>query len=92
MPTTETNIAAVFPFPTLSPLATIGTTPSYTSLTIAQRELTANAYSVRTPDGTGIHGHIVLVTSPAQFATLTAPLLPSPEVSCILHLIILALS
>lgn len=62
---------SIFPFPTISPIATIGTTPSYTTLTIAQRELTANAYSVRSADGTGLHGHIVLVTSPADFITLT---------------------
>lgn len=61
------SVESVFPYP----IATVGTTPSYTTLTIAQRELTANAFSIRTPDGTGIHGHVVLVTTPAAFATLT---------------------
>ena len=69
---TTDNISSLFPFPTLSPIATIGTTPSYTTLTIAQRELTANAFAIRSNDGTGMHGHCVLVTSPAAFVTLTA--------------------
>lgn len=68
---TASDSKSAFPFPTISPIATIGTTPSYTTLTIAQRELTANAYSVQSYDGTGLHGHIVLVTSPAAFAVLT---------------------
>ena len=69
--TATDSITSGFPFPTISPIATIGTTPSYTTLTIAQRELTANAFTVRTADGTGLHGHIVLVTTPAAFVTLT---------------------
>ena len=72
--TATTTIAAIvsgFPHPILTPIATMTTEPTYSTLRITQTQLNANAASVHSNTRDGIHGHIVLMLPPPEFAVLT---------------------
>ena len=69
-PASTGTVASSFPHPTLTPIATSTTEPTYSTLRIAQTQLNANATSIHSNAGDGIHGHIVLVLPPAEFAVL----------------------
>jgi hypothetical protein len=64
----EPTSVITFPTPVLTPV--VGK-PTNTSLKLLQRELNANAMSVSSNRGGGIHGHLSLTISPAEFQALT---------------------
>lgn len=68
---TPASIVAGFPIKTLSLLATAGVSiPTFSTLTILQRELNDNAASVHSNLGDGNSGHLVLTYPPVDFAAL----------------------
>lgn len=76
-------VTSTFPYVVLSPVATTTTQPTYHSIQIAQRELNANAASVHSIGGSGLHGHLALtITDDAYFLLAgiqyDAPELPDP--------------
>ena len=66
-----TSIAANFPRPVLTPVATPTVPPTFLTLAIAQKELNANAASVHFTGNSGRHGHLALTTSPEAYLALT---------------------
>jgi hypothetical protein len=80
MTTSTTTITANFPFPHLTPIATDNTPPTHSTLQLLQRQLNANAISVHSNHGGGLHGHLTLVVSPIRYTQLTgnAPAFPPP--------------
>jgi hypothetical protein len=64
------TIVDSFPISELSVIGDKNTQPTYHSLLTAQKELNTNAASIDTPQGTGIHGLLVLTMQPADFATM----------------------
>jgi hypothetical protein len=65
------SIAANFPRATLTPVASLTVPPSFLSLSIAQKELNANAASVHSMGGSGRHGHLALTITPEAYLALT---------------------
>ena len=64
---TTTPISTIlpgFPFPVLTPI--VGT-PTYDSIKVLRRQLTANSSSVYSTRGDGISGHLILVLSPQDY-------------------------
>jgi hypothetical protein len=55
----------------ISPIATSRARPSYASLQQAQSELNGNAASVHTNLGGGLHDHLTLAISEAEYLTLS---------------------
>lgn len=81
MASTDSSITATFPHVVLSTVATLTSQPTYQSIQIAQRELNANAASVHSVEGGGLHGHLALTITAAAYLALTgvqfdAPVLP----------------
>jgi hypothetical protein len=66
-----TTAIAAFPFPDLLRIGELSSPPTYTTLLKCQSQLNANSSAVDTPEGTGIHGHIVLTLTPGEFYALT---------------------
>jgi hypothetical protein len=76
--TTVNKILESFPLHGLSPI--VGE-PYYQSITKLHRSLKANAASVPTALDVGLIGHLALVLSPKDYATISAdafPALPTP--------------
>jgi hypothetical protein len=74
-------VLSSFPFRTITPIATGGTSiPTHASLQLAQRQLNANAQSIFTMAGTGLHGHLVLTMAPIPFLAMTAGVAHPPPV------------
>ena len=65
-------------FPILA-LSRITGTPTYENLKTLNEELNANATSIVTTQGGGVHGHLALTVSPAVYATLSETLFKVPE-------------
>jgi hypothetical protein len=70
---------APFPKSILSPLdCSSGSVPDNTSITLLEKELYANAKSIYSRLGTGVHGHLFLVTNAPTYMRLTGA--PAPAV------------
>jgi hypothetical protein len=65
------KILNIFPNKTLTRVTELHSEPNYSTLAKLQRELNSNASSNKTTKGTGIHGHLVLTVSNAEFRRLT---------------------
>ena len=74
---TASVITASFPTLKLSPISTATNPPTYATLRAAQTQLNANAASIPSHGGDGLHGHISLTLSATDYAVLSAvPFLP----------------
>ena len=74
---TASVITASIPTLKLTPISTTTNTPTYATLRAAQTQLNANAASIPSHGGDGLHGHVALTLSPADYAILSAiPFLP----------------
>jgi hypothetical protein len=60
-----------FPHKVLDPIATDTTAPSYASLLLAQRQLSANASAIPSLNGGGAHGHMALTLTAEAYAELS---------------------
>lgn len=60
-----------FPFSVITPIAEGSADPTFASLQLAQSQLNANARSVHTSAGTGLHGHMVLTMQPDIYLATT---------------------
>ncbi|EEC46594.1 predicted protein [Phaeodactylum tricornutum CCAP 1055/1] len=69
-PTADFTISD-FPHKVLAPIATDTTAPSYSSLLLAQRQLSANASAIPSLNGGGAHGHMALTLSAEAYAELS---------------------
>jgi hypothetical protein len=72
-------ITVSFPKPTLTAIATTTQAPTYSTISIAQRELNGNAASIHSNGGDGRNGHLSLTISPAACYLLVThgiPFLP----------------
>lgn len=72
-----------FPTPVLTPTATLTCPPTFQSLQLVQKELNANATSVYSNRGGGLHGHLTLtIPAPAYLAlagvAFLVPAVPGP--------------
>jgi hypothetical protein len=77
--TSEAAFLATFPAPTLTPIGTVTTQPTYLTIETAQRELNANAISVHSYDGGGLNGHLALTLTPAAYLAIAGvPYVPPP--------------
>jgi hypothetical protein len=72
------SVAATFPFPTLTKFATTFQPPTHATLQVLQRELNANAMSVHSNDGGGLHGHLTLTITPVRYLAVTGAVFPIP--------------
>ena len=68
------SLTASFPNPILSPIATVTTPPTYATLRLAQTQLNANATTVPSYAGDGIHGHLALTLSPSAYLVISGGL------------------
>jgi hypothetical protein len=68
-----TSITANFPFLELTPFADDRHPPIFSTLRTLQRELNANATSVHSNDGGGLHGHLTLTVTPARYLQIAGP-------------------
>ena len=77
---TAASITASFPNPILSAIATVTSPPTYATLRLAQTHLNANATTVPSYAGDGIHGHLALTLTPAAYLLVSGniPFIP-PE-------------
>jgi hypothetical protein len=66
-PLTAAAITASFPHPILHPIATITSPPTYATIRAAQTQLNANATTVPSYAGDGIHGHLALTLKTADY-------------------------
>lgn len=64
---TAASITASFPNPIISPIATVTSPPTYATIRLAQTQLNANATTVPSYAGDGIHGHLALTLLPAAY-------------------------
>ena len=64
------SITANFPYPILTPFASERSPPNHASLLNLQRELNANAMSVHSHKGGGLHGHLALTVTAARYHEL----------------------
>ena len=71
-------ITVSFPKPTLTIIATTTQAPTYSTISIAQRELNGNAASIHSNGGDGRNGHLSLTISPTDYLLVTngIPFLP----------------
>lgn len=68
---TDNNIASGFPYPTLTPVVPEGSHyPTYATLRRLQQEINANAMTIHSHRGGGLHGHLVLTVTPAVYLAL----------------------
>ena len=82
---TASVITASFPNIVLTPISTATNPPTYARSTLraAQTQLNANAASIPSHVGDGLHGHIVLTLAATEYAALSAlpfapPVNPAP--------------
>ena len=74
---TASVITASFPTLKLTPISSATHPPTYATLRAAQTQLNANAASIPSHGGDGLHGHVALTLSPTDYALLSAiPFLP----------------
>jgi hypothetical protein len=74
---TASVITASFPTIKLTPISTASSPPTYATLRAAQTQLNANAASIPSHGGDGLHGHVCLALSIADYAILSAiPFIP----------------
>jgi hypothetical protein len=75
---TAASITASFPNPILSAIATITSPPTYATIRLAQTQLNANATTVPSYAGDGIHGHLALTLAPAAYLQVSGnmPFIP----------------
>jgi hypothetical protein len=78
MASPSSAVTANFPFPELTKFATTLAPPTYATLQVLQRELNANAMSVYSTDGGGLHGHLTLTVTPARYLQITQVAFPVP--------------
>jgi hypothetical protein len=64
---TAAVITASFPHPILDPIATLTSPPTYATIRAAQTQLNANATTVPSYAGDGIHGHLALTLKDADY-------------------------
>lgn len=77
---TATMVTANFPHPVLTPFASDLQPPTHASLQTLQRELNANAMSVHSYQGGGLHGHLTLTMQPAAYLAISNVAFPAPAV------------
>jgi hypothetical protein len=70
------SLTANFPYPILTPFASDRSPPNHASLLTLQRELNANAISVHSTRGGGLHGHLTLTVTAARYLTIAGQLNP----------------
>jgi hypothetical protein len=80
----SSDILALFTTPTLTPIASPSIDPTYATIKTAQRELSANASSIHTNEGGGLHGHLALTVTPKVYLLLAGmpfdpPVNPPPN-------------
>ena len=80
--TVSTDLQDNFPYPVLTKI--VGT-PTYDSIKVVNDELSANAASVHSDLGGGLHGHLAITMNATIYATIsatpfTAPTVPDPPV------------
>ena len=80
--TASTDLQDNFPYPVLTKI--VGT-PTYDSIKVVNDELSANAASVHSDLGGGLHGHLAITMNATIYATIsvtpfTAPTVPAPPV------------
>jgi hypothetical protein len=68
--TSEGAFQANFPAPSLTPIGTSTSQPTYLTIESAQRELNANAISVHSYEGGGLNGHLTLTITPAVYLAI----------------------
>jgi hypothetical protein len=74
---TASVITASFPTIKLTPISTATNPPTYATLRAAQTQLNANAASIPSHGGDGLHGHVALTLSPTEYAALSdIPFIP----------------
>ena len=74
---TADTVQASFPKPVLTPIRGL---PTYSSIALLTRELNSNSIAVRTDQGGGKHGHLVLTIGEPAFLSLTGhPFKPPPN-------------
>ena len=69
--TTPESIAVRFPVQTLPPVAVATTRPTYASILAARISLNSNATTIASSAGGGLHGHLALVMTEAEYLALT---------------------
>ena len=75
--TSEGAFQAHFPAPSLSPIGTLTSQPTYLTIETSQRELNANAISVHSYEGGGLNGHLTLTVTPAVYLQIAGvPFVP----------------
>ena len=75
--TSEGAFQVHFPAPSLSPIGTLTSQPTYLTIETAQRELNANAISVHSYEGGGLNGHLTLTVTPAVYLQIAGvPFVP----------------
>ena len=77
--TSEGAFQANFPAPTLTPIGTTTSQPTYLTIENAQRELNANAISVHSFGGGGLNGHFTLTITPAAYLAIAGVPYEPPE-------------
>ena len=82
--TSEGAFQANFPAPSLTPIGTSTSQPTYLTIESAQRELNANAISVHSYEGGGLNGHLALTITPAAYLAIAGvpfvpPVAPTAE-------------
>lgn len=75
---TTSDIISLFSTPVLTPIATLIQKPTYASIDLAHRELSANAMAVHSSHGGGNHGHLALTIPAADYLALTGVAFPAP--------------
>jgi hypothetical protein len=69
--TTPESIAVRFPVQSLPPVAVATTQPTYASILAARISLNSNATTIASSAGGGLHGHLALVMTEAEYLALT---------------------
>jgi hypothetical protein len=67
-----------FPFPELTKIRTTLAPPTYATNQVLQGELNANAMSVYSAGGGGLHGHLTLTVTPACYLQIAQVAFPVP--------------
>jgi hypothetical protein len=70
MTSTTDNLAAAFPRPIITPLCGSLSGPTYSTMHAAQLQHNANAASVHSNSGDGIHGHLSFTITAAAYTAI----------------------
>jgi hypothetical protein len=65
------NFVTAFPTPTLTLIASATSPPTYSTILVARTQLSGNAASIHSNGGDGIHGHLSLTISAAEYGLIT---------------------